>query len=211
MTLTVLNVLINFEVGPLRTHTLAPSILPLLEAKAEGFFWNLPEFGRRIRFDVFHGCETSPLEAHFLSMEQPEVTRSEIRSVRWLRNDRNACAMQFGRKRRDKWQGEWQREWCLHHGNAPSHTSLVVQQFLAERSIPVITQPPYSPDHAPTNFWLFPTRKMGHKRDAFPNNGENQIECDNRTPEDSKRSPPPVLPTMPGSMEHLCVCPKVLL
>ena len=41
------------------------------------------------------------------------------------------------RKRRDSWQGEW----FLHHDNAPSHTSLVVPQFLAEKSIPVITQP----------------------------------------------------------------------
>ena len=57
--------LITFKVGPLRTHTLAPSILPLLEATAEGFFWNLPEFGRRIRFDVLHGYETRPAEAHF--------------------------------------------------------------------------------------------------------------------------------------------------
>jgi hypothetical protein len=28
------------------------------------------------------------------------------------------------------------------HNNAPSHTLLIVQQFLAERNIPVITQPP---------------------------------------------------------------------
>jgi hypothetical protein len=35
---------------------------------------------------------------------------------------------------------------------APSHTSLVVQQFLAEKSIPVITQPPCSPDLAPSDF-----------------------------------------------------------
>jgi hypothetical protein len=45
--------LITFKVEPLRTHThthtLAPSILPLLEAPTEGFFWNLPKFGRRIR------------------------------------------------------------------------------------------------------------------------------------------------------------------
>jgi len=63
------------------------------------------------------------------------------------------------RKRRDKWQGEW----FLHHDNAPRHTSLVVQQFLAEKSIPVITQPPYSSDLAPSDFWLFPTLKMGLK------------------------------------------------
>jgi hypothetical protein len=42
------------------------------------------------------------------------------------------------RKRRDKWHGQWFR----YHHNAPSHTSLVVQQFLAEKNIPVITQPP---------------------------------------------------------------------
>jgi hypothetical protein len=44
----------------------------------------------------------------------------------------------FRKKRRNKLQGEW----FLHHNNAPSHTSLVVQQFLSEKSIPVITQPP---------------------------------------------------------------------
>jgi hypothetical protein len=38
---------------------------------------------------------------------------------------------------------------------APSHTSLIVQQFLAEKNTPVITQPPYSPDLAPSDFWLF--------------------------------------------------------
>jgi len=75
---------------------LAPSILPLLEAPAEGFFWNLSEFGRRIWFYVLHGCETRPLETHFQSREQPKVTRSEIRRVRLLGDDRNACAMQFG-------------------------------------------------------------------------------------------------------------------
>jgi hypothetical protein len=79
--------LMTFKVGPLRTHTLAPSILPLLEAPVEGFFWNLPEFDRRIPFDVLHGCETCPLEAHFQSRKQPKVNWSEIRTVRWLGDD----------------------------------------------------------------------------------------------------------------------------
>ena len=67
------------------------------------------------------------------------------------------------KKRRYKWQGEW----FLHHNNAPSHTSLVLQQFLSEKSTPVITQSPYSPDLAPSDFWLFPTLKMGPKRTGF--------------------------------------------
>ena len=67
------------------------------------------------------------------------------------------------RKRRDKWQGEG----LLHHDNAPSHTLFVVQQFLAEKSIPVITQSSYSPDFAPSDFWLFPTLKMSLKGTRF--------------------------------------------
>jgi hypothetical protein len=76
--------LITYKVGPLQTRTLVPSVLPLLEAPAESVFWNLLEFGRRIPFDAPHGCETCPLEAHFLSREQPKVTRSETWRVRWL-------------------------------------------------------------------------------------------------------------------------------
>jgi hypothetical protein len=58
-------------------------------------------------------------------------------------------------------------QWFLHHDNAPSHTSLVLQKFLAEKNIPVITQPPYTPDLAPSDFWLFPTLKMGLKGTHF--------------------------------------------
>jgi hypothetical protein len=44
-----------------------------------------------------------------------------------------------------------QGQWFLYHDNT-SYTSLAVQQFLAEEYIPVITQPPYSPDLAPSDF-----------------------------------------------------------
>jgi hypothetical protein len=47
--------------------------------------------------------------------------------------------------------------------NSPSHTSLVVQQFLSENNFPVITQPPYSPNRSPSDFWLFLTPKMGSR------------------------------------------------
>jgi hypothetical protein len=51
--------LITFKEGPLHAHahTLAPSILPLLGAPAEGFLWNLPELGRRSPSDALHCCE----------------------------------------------------------------------------------------------------------------------------------------------------------
>jgi hypothetical protein len=64
-----------------RTHAHTPWVLTLSEALAEGFCWNLPEFGRRVPFDAPPppSCKTTPLEAHFKSREQPKVTGSEIR------------------------------------------------------------------------------------------------------------------------------------
>jgi hypothetical protein len=44
-----------------------------------------------------------------------------------------------------------------------------VQQFLAEENVPVITQPPYSPDLAPRDFRLLPTLKMGLEGTRFAN------------------------------------------
>jgi len=34
------------------------------------------------------------------------------------------------------------RTWMLHHDNAPCHTAVSINEFLAERSIPVVPQPP---------------------------------------------------------------------
>ena len=79
------------------------------------------------------------------------------------------------RKQHDKWQGEW----CLHHDNALSHTSLV-QQFLAKKSILVITQPLYPPDLAPSDFWLFPTLKLGLKSNVMAELQKNPKEAFHR-------------------------------
>jgi hypothetical protein len=132
--------LITFEVGPLRAHTIAPSVLLLLEAPTEGLFRNLLEFDHRIPFDVLHGCETLPLETHFQSRKQPKFTRSEIQRVWCLVDDKNTCAMQFGETAR---LVAGREEVCLLHDNictepqifccvcftitfAPSHKSFVV-------------------------------------------------------------------------------------
>jgi hypothetical protein len=56
--------------------------------------------------------------------------------------------------------------------------------------------------------WLLalPYSDNGSQGDAFRNHGGHQIECNFRTPEDSKRSFPPVIPTMAQSMEQVCMC-----
>lgn len=57
--------------------------------------------------------------------------------------------------------------WKLHHDNAPAHTALRVQDFLAKHQIPVVPHPPYSPDLAPCDFWLFPRLKFHLKGKRF--------------------------------------------
>ena len=56
-------------------------------------------------------------------------------------------------KRQELWQDKL---WLLHHGNAPAHNALSIRQFLAEKNIAILKQPPYSPDLVPCNFFLFP-------------------------------------------------------
>ena len=50
---------------------------------------------------------------------------------------------------------------------APCHTSFAVQQFLTDKKIPTIPRPPYSPDIAPCDFWLFPKLKFALKGEHF--------------------------------------------
>jgi hypothetical protein len=51
------------------------------------------------------------------------------------------------------------RTWLLHHDNAPCHTAVSINDFLAEKSMPVVPQPPFSPDLSPCDFFLFPRLK----------------------------------------------------
>jgi transposase len=50
-------------------------------------------------------------------------------------------------------------EWFLHWDNAPVHSAKVVQEFLAKKSIKLLSHPPYSPDLAPADYFLFPKLK----------------------------------------------------
>jgi len=60
---------------------------------------------------------------------------------------------------RRKRPGLWPDKWILHHDNASSHDALRFQEFLAKNSITKMYHPPYSPDLAPCDFWLFPKLK----------------------------------------------------
>jgi len=46
--------------------------------------------------------------------------------------------------------------WIFHHDNASAHMVLSVREFLATKQINVLEHPAYSPDLAPSDFFLFP-------------------------------------------------------
>lgn len=68
------------------------------------------------------------------------------------------------KKRPEMWK---EKSWLLHHDNAPSHTSLLVNQYLAKNQVATIPHPPYSPDMAPCDFFLFPKLKSTMKGRRF--------------------------------------------
>ena len=71
-------------------------------------------------------------------------------------------------KIRQKRRAFWARKsWILHHDNAPAHTALSVKQFLVSKEITTLRHPPYSPDLAPCDFFLFPKLKRILKGTCF--------------------------------------------
>ncbi|XP_011859854.1 PREDICTED: putative uncharacterized protein FLJ37770 [Vollenhovia emeryi] len=53
--------------------------------------------------------------------------------------------------------------WKLHHDNAPRHSCFLVTDYLIKIGITTVSQPPYSPDVAPADFFLFPKVKTTFK------------------------------------------------
>ena len=52
-----------------------------------------------------------------------------------------------------------EQRWFFHWDNAPVHTANVVKEFLAKKNIKLLSHPPYSPDLAPADYFLFPKLK----------------------------------------------------
>ena len=68
------------------------------------------------------------------------------------------------KKRPELWKNN---SWLLHYDNAPAHSSLFVLNFLAKNNTIIMPQPPYSPDLAPCDFFLFPRLKRPMKGRSF--------------------------------------------
>ena len=75
-------------------------------------------------------------------------------------------------------------QWHFHQDNAPVHNSILVTDYLTKMGIKTVPDPPYSPDLASSDFWLFPQLK------------ENLRGCRYKTIEDMKEAVTKVIDTL---------------
>ena len=68
------------------------------------------------------------------------------------------------RSRRELWS---YKSRLLHYDNAPAHKTISVRQLLVKKQITALDHPPYFPDLAPCDFWLFPRLKAVMKGTHF--------------------------------------------
>ena len=83
------------------------------------------------------------------------LTKTKDKKIYW--QESLQCLMEsLCWKHLEPWKNQ---NWFNHHDNAPVHTVLTVQQFLATKSMSS-PHPSYMPDWHPCDFFLFPRMKL---------------------------------------------------
>lgn len=102
-------------------------------------------------------------------------------------------------------------EWMLHHDNAPCHTALSITEYLTLKGIPVVPQPPYSPDLSPCDFFLLPKLKKCPQKTSFRDFRKHPKVCNWHDEDHTGSGLPAVLPTVRTTSPSVCSCPRGLL
>jgi len=99
-----------------------------------------------------------------LAVIRKNVPRGETVNKEFYLNVMKRLRAAVRRKRPEAWANN---TWMLHHDNAPAHASLLIHEFLMKHETTVVAQPPYSPDLACADFFLFPKLKSSLKVTDF--------------------------------------------
>ena len=95
----------------------------------------------------------------------PLVEQSTV-TARWYTE---VCLPQVFQALREKRPKSGIRGFILHYDNASAHTARLTVAFLEEEQVKLLGHPPYSPDLAPCDFFLFPKIKNKLKGIRFSN------------------------------------------
>ncbi len=61
------------------------------------------------------------------------------------------------------------RQFLLHHDNVTPHTSTITLATIGETNMDMLAHPPYSPDLAPNDYFLYPLLKSRMRGNAYRN------------------------------------------
>ncbi|GBM85529.1 hypothetical protein AVEN_53129-1 [Araneus ventricosus] len=81
----------------------------------------------------------------------------------------------IGRQRPEMWQ---ENSWVLHYDNEPSHSAIIIREFLNKYSTNTVPHAPYSPDMAPCDFLWFTRLKLplrGRRFESISSIKENSL------------------------------------
>ncbi|UYV80341.1 hypothetical protein LAZ67_18002535 [Cordylochernes scorpioides] len=124
-------------------------------------------------------------EWRFKNEPRPKKVRKAPSKVKVMLTVRLREAIR--QKRPELWRS---KSWILHHDNAPSHTTLKISKFLQDTQPLCSPNPPYSPDLAPCDFFLFGKLKKvkgskisEHRRDQSGIEEGHEGDPENRLPE----------------------------
>ena len=90
-----------------------------------------------------------------------------------------------------------------HHDNAPCHTAISVNECLTKNGIPVVSQPPYSPDMSLCDFFLFLKLKLHPKGRHF-----GTVDSIQKVVTDQLRAPPHV--DLPALLPGVVITPSAV-
>lgn len=92
------------------------------------------------------------------------LTEQRTVTAKWYTE---VCLPQVFQILKDRRPKSGMRGYILHHDNATAHTAKLTLAFLEEEHVKLLGHPPYSPDLAPCDFFLFPTIKNKLKGTKF--------------------------------------------
>ena len=106
------------------------------------------------------------------------------------------------------WTG---KNWQLRRNNAPAHSAHVIKDFLAKNNTALVRQPPYSPDLALCDFWLFPKLKTMLKGRRFQSRKAIMEKNNGGAQEHSRRGVQEVFPKVAEALGKMCALASGIL
>jgi histone-lysine N-methyltransferase SETMAR len=72
----------------------------------------------------------------------------------------------------------YEKGFILHLDNASPHRTVTIKELCAKHNIEILPHPPYSPDEAPSDFYVFPNLKQQLRGYCFENEKALHNACD---------------------------------